>query len=251
MPPTTLYLVRHAHAVWRPDEDRPLSDAGCAAADRVAALLQGRPIAAIYSSPSRRAIETIAPLAGLVGVVPELVPDLRERELDPVAADQFEPTVRETWRAPQAAIGRGESNAAAQARGLAVLARVAVDHPGRQAVLSTHGTLLALMLNGLDAAFGFAFWQRLTFPDVYRLDLDGTGPPRVSREWTELGAQTGGIMRLSALTCAAASTSSGSTAAWRRFSPTPCTRTGCMASDRGRHLLRTGRSESAPSAWAA
>jgi 2,3-bisphosphoglycerate-dependent phosphoglycerate mutase len=50
-------------------------------------------------------------------------------------------------------------------------------------VLATHGTLLALVLNGLDAAFGYDFWRRLTFPDAYRLDLDGSALLRVERLW--------------------------------------------------------------------
>jgi len=39
-----LYLVRHAHAHWNLDDDRPLSPAGQEAAGRVAEVLASRPL---------------------------------------------------------------------------------------------------------------------------------------------------------------------------------------------------------------
>jgi RimJ/RimL family protein N-acetyltransferase len=52
-------------------------------------------------------------------------------------------------------------------------------------VVATHGTLLALALADLDPGFGFGFWQRLTFPDVYEVALDGGALAGVSRTWSE------------------------------------------------------------------
>ena len=51
-------------------------------------------------------------------------------------------------------------------------------------MVATHGTLLALILNGLDPAFGFDFWRRLSFPDVYQLEFDGPVLSRVQRVWS-------------------------------------------------------------------
>ena len=45
-------------------------------------------------------------------------------------------------------------------------------HRGRHVVISTHGSLLALILNGFDRTFGYDFWSALTFPDVYELTFD-------------------------------------------------------------------------------
>ena len=57
---TVFYLIRHAHATWTPDENRPLSERGQQDALRVADLLGGQPIAAIYASTMRRAQQTVA-----------------------------------------------------------------------------------------------------------------------------------------------------------------------------------------------
>ena len=136
-----IYLVRHAHAEWRDDDSRPLSHAGLQAARIVADRLASRPIAAVYTSPSRRSVETVEELANRLGLRPEVVPDLRERELPVVASGEFEALVREAWHLPADAPRGGESNVKAQARGLAVLRTVAARHAGSQAVLATHGNL--------------------------------------------------------------------------------------------------------------
>ncbi|PLS78712.1 MAG: histidine phosphatase family protein, partial [Chloroflexi bacterium] len=58
-----LYLVRHAHADWVPNEQRPLSEQGMSDALRVADLLAAKPITFLYASSARRAAQTIEPLA--------------------------------------------------------------------------------------------------------------------------------------------------------------------------------------------
>jgi 2,3-bisphosphoglycerate-dependent phosphoglycerate mutase len=153
------------------------------AAGIVADQLVVRPIAAIYTSPSRRSIETIDPLAQRLGLRPQVIPDLRERRLPAVRPDQFEALVRLAWSFPADAPGGGESNVQAQVRALAVVRTAVQRHAGAQAVLATHGNLLALVLNALDATFGYAFWQRLSFPDIYQVTFDGTELRYVQRVW--------------------------------------------------------------------
>jgi 2,3-bisphosphoglycerate-dependent phosphoglycerate mutase len=180
---TICYFVRHAHAEWRDDDDRPLSRAGSEAARVVAERLASRPIAAVYTSPSRRSMETIDSLARRLGLRPEVVSDLRERELPTVPPSEFEALVREAWRRPTEAPRGGESNVQAQARGLAVVRAVVARHAGSQVVIATHGNLLALVLNALDAKFDCEFWRGLSFPDIYQVAFSGIGLGGVSRLW--------------------------------------------------------------------
>jgi broad specificity phosphatase PhoE len=182
---TRLYLVRHAHADWTPDEGRPLSLRGRSDARRVADLLAPRRPTGVYASPARRAVETVEGLARRSGLDPILVDDLRERELPPVAPERFAAAVRASWDDPgRPAVEGGESNHAAQARGRAALLDIAARHRGESVVVATHGNLLALALGALDPAYGFAFWRGLTFPDVYEVVLEGGSPTAISRAWT-------------------------------------------------------------------
>jgi 2,3-bisphosphoglycerate-dependent phosphoglycerate mutase len=182
---TVLYLVRHAHADYVPDEQRPLSARGVAAAGRLAGLLGQAPVAAIYASPYRRSWQTVEALAGRLGLPLHFEPDLRERTLGRFPAGlEFETAVRQTWADPHFAHPRGETNAAAQRRGAAVVQRLLTRHPGEEIVIATHGNLLALILQHFDPSVDYAFWQALTMPDVYELQLEGNAAS-CTRLWQE------------------------------------------------------------------
>jgi len=183
MATTTLYLVRHAHADWQPDEARPLSESGRAAAQAIAGLLSPLPVAAIYSSPAQRSIETVEPLAQRLGLRVDVVPELRERQLPVVPAGDFERIVQEAWRVPTRATPDAESNAVAQNRGLTAVRQLIARHAEQHLVVATHGNLMALVLNGLDPSFGYEFWRELSFPDVYELEFEASALIGVRRMW--------------------------------------------------------------------
>ena len=68
-----LYVVRHAHAGSRgdwvaPDGDRPLSGKGRRRADEIARALAEVGITEIWSSPLARCVQTMEPLAALLGI---------------------------------------------------------------------------------------------------------------------------------------------------------------------------------------
>ena len=114
----TLYLVRHAHADWTPYENRPLSSQGREDAIRVGDILSRYPIGIIYSSPARRAQQTIAPLAERQGLSIKMEPDLQERKLGEGKFEEFFKAVEATWQDPSFAHPGGESSAEAQKRGV-------------------------------------------------------------------------------------------------------------------------------------
>jgi 2,3-bisphosphoglycerate-dependent phosphoglycerate mutase len=176
-----LYLVRHAHTVWTPGENRPLSERGLRDALGVAEVLRAYPITAIYGSPARRAQQTIAPLAGQLGLPVHVAPELAERVLCAGAVDDFEGAVQATWDDFSFAHPGGETNAAAQRRGMGLVERLIARHPDGHLVLGTHGNLLALLLHRYDPAIGYPFWRSLTMPDVYRLEVRAEGTAAIER----------------------------------------------------------------------
>jgi len=99
---TIFYLVRHAHAEWIPDKNRPLSAKGNQDAQRVADVLQTYPVNAIYSSPARRAYQTISPLTERTGIEIKIEADLQERKLGSKVFEDFLGTVERTWHDPNA-----------------------------------------------------------------------------------------------------------------------------------------------------
>lgn len=166
-----LYLIRHAHADWQPSDDRPLSAQGLRQAQRVDRVLEAVRPEVIYSSPARRAMQTVQPIAERRGLAIRLEPDLRERELSSEPVGHFDDAVRATWSSFDFAYPGGETNRAAQERALAVLRRLARSHT-EPVIVGTHGNLLALVLAAVDASLGFDFWHALSFPDIFRLELE-------------------------------------------------------------------------------
>lgn len=184
---STFYLVRHAHADWTPNENRSLSARGRFDANRVADTLQHYPISAIYSSPFRRARETITPLARRLGLTVHIEPELRERELGNSPTEDFLEAVEATWRNSSFAHPGGESNAAAQQRGLTVIQRLQSQHGIEHIVLSTHGNLITLILQSIDPSIGFSFWKSLTIPDIYIFRQNQIEKFILGRLWKEVG----------------------------------------------------------------
>jgi 2,3-bisphosphoglycerate-dependent phosphoglycerate mutase len=173
-----LYLVRHAHSKYSPDEMRDLSPAGHADARRVADLLERSDISRIVSSPYTRARQTVEPLAERLGLPIQIDADLRERLLCTEVLDDFTRPLEKVWQDFDLSLPGGESSAAAQARVRGAIERIVAGADGRGVAVASHGNALALFLRTLDPSVDYAFWVRMSTPDVYRVDLRG------GREWT-------------------------------------------------------------------
>lgn len=142
-----LVLVRHTE----PDEsmrgriygrlDPDLSDAGRAHAERLAATLGGEAVAAVYSSPQRRALATAAPLARRLGVETIVEPGLREIDFGELeglsvaeAAERY--PVEAAWmHAPAAAAFPGGETVSAVCRRAVAAARAIAERHAREAVV--------------------------------------------------------------------------------------------------------------------
>ena len=78
-----IVLVRHGQPEWEPGGiavDNPrLTALGRSQADRVAEALAGERFDALYTSPLRRAVETMAPVAGKLGLEPRVESWLERR----------------------------------------------------------------------------------------------------------------------------------------------------------------------------
>lgn len=169
-----LYLVRHAHSAWSVDEKRGLSPTGLCDAQRISDILGHYPIEAIYSSPSRRTIQTINPLAKALHLHVQTDLRLAERKLGPDPVEDFQRTIQQLWQEPTTALPGGESNQVASARAIAFIEFLLTQKQAalkQQIVLSTHGNLMALILQHYYPEIDYTFWSRMTFPDIYLLPL--------------------------------------------------------------------------------
>lgn len=173
---TVVYMIRHAQSIYVEGEERSrgLTDRGRRDAMRVRDLLRDQTIEAFVSSPYRRAIETIQPLADAAGKPVAAVEPLRERLSSgtDLGKDYFMEAKRKLFEEPDFSFPGGESSSEAGQRAGEALRVLLRQYKGKAIAIGTHGDIMTLMLNAYDKRFDYAFWKSLTMPDIYRLEFD-------------------------------------------------------------------------------
>lgn len=147
---TTIYLVRHAHSYFTPDDmSRPLSEKGLIDANTVTEYLKTENITAVLSSPYKRAVQTVEGIAAYIDKEIEIVEDFRERTLTAEPVEDFNKAITKVWEDPAFSWDGGESNLAAQERGVKALENVLEKYQGQNIVIGTHGNIMVLIMNFL------------------------------------------------------------------------------------------------------
>lgn len=149
-----LILVRHGLPERRElatgAADPELTEDGHRQAELLAEYLADEPIVAVYTSPLRRAVQTAAPLAGRLGLVPVVVDDVAEfdrhassyipmEELKAAGDPRFHDPTSDVWSGNDPDDGFDE-----RVRG--AIDRMIADHPGETIVVTCHGGVINLVL---------------------------------------------------------------------------------------------------------
>ncbi|MEH7380975.1 histidine phosphatase family protein [Bacillus sp. JJ1533] len=181
---TNLYLVRHAHSIYTPEEyTRPLSERGKADAQRVTSILTKEEIDIVISSPYKRAIQTVEGVADSIHQNVILIDDFKERKLSEGPVEDFNLAIRKVWEDETFSWEGGESNLIAQKRGVEAASKVLESHQGNNIVIGTHGNLMVLIMNYFDKIYDFSFWSELHMPDIYKLSFENNKVMEMKRVW--------------------------------------------------------------------
>lgn len=177
---TRLILVRHAESAPSdniPEPEWPLSAKGIVQARELIERLIAFSPSVIYSSPFPRAVATVQPLAGQLGLSVHTHPDLRERKLagTPIGKDHFLPHVERSWSDLDYCLPGGESCRTCQTRVLAALTEISERHSGQTIIAASHGNALGVVLKHLDPMFGFKEWRAMRNPDVFEVNITTGG----------------------------------------------------------------------------
>jgi alpha-ribazole phosphatase len=185
---TRIWLVRHGE----PDEsvrrlcygslDMGLSDAGRQQMTRAARELAAEPVAAIYSSPRRRAVESARILGEAFQPAPEVrvAPDFREidfGDFEGVAyndiAARYPDLYRQWMEAPTTVeFPGGESFATLRRRVLRAFQAMSAVHAGETLVVVSHGgPIRAIVANALGMADEHIFHLAQDHGAISRIDM--------------------------------------------------------------------------------
>jgi len=171
-----LYLLRHADSISspdRPESDWPLSETGKKQAEALVDRLADCRIDALYSSPYRRAVATVRPLAEARDLPIRTDARLRERELTDQWLDNHLEALRRVWSDFDLVLPGGESSAECQRRVAEAVGDLRAYHAADARVLvCSHGNAIGLYLNRLDSSFGFEAWTEMQNPDLFAIQGD-------------------------------------------------------------------------------
>lgn len=189
---TRLLLVRHG-ATTATQEDRfsgasgaELSDQGRWQAARLGERLAPQKIAAVYSSPLSRALDTARILATHCGVDPLTRDGLQEishGHWEGMKRDDVEREFADEYAAWEAdpftfAPEGGESGLTVLARALPVIRDIVTAHPGEQVLVVSHKATLRLVLSSLLAFDPRGYRDRLDQSPACLNVVDFRGPVR-------------------------------------------------------------------------
>lgn len=170
---TNIYLVRHAHSIYTPDEiGRPLSPKGIKDAGKVKEILLDMDVTVIISSLYTRAIQTVQGLHDELGCVFEIWDEFREREISKEPVEDFNEAMDMLWGNYDFSFEGGESNKTAQLRGIKGINKVLDKFEGENIVIGTHGNIMVLIMNYYDSNYDYNFWKQLKMPDIYKLSFE-------------------------------------------------------------------------------
>jgi broad specificity phosphatase PhoE len=191
---TTILLARHGETDWNREgrfqghADPPLNRTGRAQAVDLSVALMAEQLAAVYSSPLRRALETAEVLAASHGLEPVPVDDLREVDVGswsgltrPEVEERF-PAQFARWLDYGQGWEDGETYEEMGRRAVDALLRLAAAHDGERVLAVTHG-------GPIRAAFAFA--DGTTHAEARRL-----GPPIGNTFVAELAVADGALRRV-------------------------------------------------------
>ena len=174
---THIYFIRHAQPNYENHDDfsRELTLKGLKDRMLVADYLRDRGVDAVLSSPFKRAVDTVAPLAERLGLAVETVEDFRERKVGSGWIEDFDGFVRRQWADFNYKLPGGESLGEVQERNLKALDGVLEQFAGRTVVIGSHGTALSTLVHHFRPGFGYAGFDRIrsVMPWVVHFVFDG------------------------------------------------------------------------------
>ncbi len=173
---TTVYFVRHAEPNHANHDDlsRELSEKGLEDSKLVTRFLSDKRVDIVFSSPYKRAVDTIRSFADSEGLEIHTEDDFRERKVDSGWIDDFTSFCKAQWQDFDYKLSDGETLREVQARNISALNRLLDEYRDRTIVVGTHGTALSTIINYYDKQFGYADFEKIRelMPWVVKMTFD-------------------------------------------------------------------------------
>lgn len=158
----TIYLIRHAQPNYdnHKDMDRELTAKGLQDCQLITDYFRDISIDQIYSSPFKRALQTIDDLAKKKQLPIQIKDNFKERKIDDVWIDDFNTFSQRQWQDFNYKLAKGESLQEVQDRNIQQLQEILKEQE-TSIIISSHGTAISTILNYYDHQFAFDNFQAI------------------------------------------------------------------------------------------
>lgn len=181
---TILYFVRHCEPDFsvKCDISRPLTKKGHNDALKVVHYLKDKNIDKIFSSPYKRAIDTLIPFSNYIKKDIEIVENFKERKIDDCCIEDFKSFSMKQWEDFNFKLNNGESLKEVQDRNISALKHILKLYNNKNIVIGTHGTSLSTIINFYNPSYGYEDFNKIknimplivkfTFDDEKLISID-------------------------------------------------------------------------------
>jgi len=171
----TIYFVRHSEPDLNVIDDltRPLTIEGHHRLKNVVSYFEKIKIDNVFSSPYKRCIDTVKPIAKSKELEIVTVDDFRERKVSDGWIDDFKTFAMKQWQDFNYKLKNGESLNDTQKRNVKALNGV-LTQKWETIVIGTHGTALSSILNYYFKDFGYQEFQsiKVEFPFICKVEVE-------------------------------------------------------------------------------
>lgn len=175
---TTVYFVRHALAdnANRDAANRVLTEKGMIDRKCATKYLHDKNIDIVFSSPYRRAIDTVKDFADSYDLPICIINDFKERisDSDWDRVNDYVSFIERQWSDFDYKLSDGECLNEVQCRNIDALNLILQQQKGKNIVIGTHGTALSTIINYFDKSYGFNDFMDMVYilPWVVKMTFD-------------------------------------------------------------------------------
>lgn len=170
---TTVYFIRHAEPNYHDHDDlsRELSTKSLQDSQLIRQFFKDRHIDAIFSSPYKRAIDTIKSTAIDHQLDVQEIDDFRERKINRVWIENFTAFTSVQWHGFSYKLSDGESLQEVQDRNVTAPEKLLEDHRHQIILIGSHGTAISTIINYYQRQFSYAEFSKIKslFPFILKM----------------------------------------------------------------------------------
>lgn len=170
-----VYFIRHSirDISYKHDESAPLTEDGVRLAQDLVEIFKDKEITHVYSSPFKRALDTVTPIAENKGLKIKIVHNFYERTVGDWI-DNFLEFAQRQWKDFDYKLENGESLNEVKQRIVPAFEDL-INRSEGDLIICGHGTSLSVLFNHLtDGTFGYEDFCEMNMPDVFVYEIGGT-----------------------------------------------------------------------------